>query len=223
MTKTRVDTAAVSTTKATFIFGGASSWKDFEYLEADASEWISNEIINCVGCTSGHQKGCAVTIPEDDEILLIGGYGSGTEKRILSFNVTNHTFKTLTMELQQGRQDHRCSIIPGTRNIIVTGGKQAKEYTALNSTEIINVDAKEVITSTDMDMIEARAEHGIAIVNIDNQDRIVVFGGWVGDQKAINNTEMYNAQTKKWESISKRIKLSEAKWGFGYMTIKSQA
>ena len=202
--------AVVSTTKATFIFGGSfDSFDSFEYLEKNTSEWKLGET-KVPGL--GFQHGCAIAISQD-EIWLIGGYD--TEQRILSFNVNNQSFTELPTTLKQGREELQCAFIPGTRNIMVTGGKYyGNRY---DSTEIINVEIGKVIEGPPMN--SKRASHGIGVLNIDSQERIVVIGGENGLVR-LESVEVYNSQTQKWELTN--IELSEAKTQFGFLTIKSQ-
>ena len=83
----RVYTIAVSTSTATFVFGG--QWRPsrftYEYLPKDSTTWqLGNTMI-----PDGFWDGCAIAVKSDQEIWLIGGYE--TEKRILRFDVKNHT------------------------------------------------------------------------------------------------------------------------------------
>ena len=207
--KERSFAAVVSTTKATFIFGGWGNADSFEYLEKNTSEWKLGET-KVPGL--GFQHGCAIAISQD-EIWLIGGYD--TEQRILSFNVNNQSFTELPTTLKQGREELHCAFIPGTRNIMVTGGKYyGNRY---DSTEIINVEIGKVIEGPPMN--SKRASHGIGVLNVDSQERLVVIGGEKGYVR-LESVEVYNSQTQKWELTN--IELSEAKTQFGFLTIKSQ-
>ena len=42
----------------------------------------------------GFEKGYAIAVKSDQEIWLIGGFD--TEKRVLSFNVKDHTFRVMS-------------------------------------------------------------------------------------------------------------------------------
>ena len=197
--------SVVSTTSATFIFGGYYSKDTFEYLEKGALEWKLGETKIPVEFKSG----CAVAISKD-EIWLIGGLS--TEDRILSFNVSSQNFTELEITLKQGREGHQCTIIPGTRSIIVTGGRDVrnKKYDCFNSTEIIDFETKSVYEGPPMNF--QRGYHGIGVLTIDHKERVVVFG----DEKSV---EVLDAETNLWESTS--IEFSEEKKYFGFLTIKS--
>ena len=213
--KTRVYAAIVSTTTATFIFGGSRSRGTFEYLEQNTSNWI----LGTAKIPGGFSSGCSIAISQD-EIWLIGGGGYKTDQRILSFNVNNQNFTVLPTKLKQGRATHQCAFIPGTRNMIVTGGYFFSDGAYFDTTEIIDVKTRNVTEGPSMN--SKRGGHGIGILNIEGMERVVVFGGVYHDSEWIylKSVEMYNAETQKWELTN--IELSEAKGSFGFMTIKSQ-
>ena len=158
--------AVVSTTTATFIFGGDESRDTYEYLEKNASKWKLGE----TKIPGVFRRGCSMAISQD-EIWLIGGYK--TEQRILPFNVNNQNFTELPTELKQARYGHRCGFIPGTRNIMITGG-YTNEYS--DSTEIIDVERRNVTKGPSMN--SKRGEHGIGVLTIEGHERVVVFGGY---------------------------------------------
>ena len=62
-----------------------------------------------------------------------------------------------------------------------------------------------------------RAAHGIGVVTINGEDRLAVFGG-LDERNYFDSVEFYNTHTEKWEMTD--FTLSEAKYGFGFLTIK---
>ena len=126
-----------------------------------------------------------------DDIWLIGGYR--TASRILSFKMNEQNFTVLPIELNQGRYYHQCTFIPGTRYIVVTGG-QDKDYNRFATSEIIDVGTRSVTEGPPMN--SRRLAHGIGVLNIDNLDRVAVFGGFDGTDY-LKSVEMYNPQTQK--------------------------
>ena len=207
--------AVVSTTTTTFIFGSKTGWilseDTYEYLEKNASDWKLGK----TKIPHGFSSGCSIAISQD-EIWLIGGHDVGSQK-ILSFNVNNQNFIELPIKLLYRRDGHQCDFIPGTRSIIVTGGSYENGgYYA--STEIINVENRSVTVGPSMNF--KRGWHGIGVLIIDAEERVVVFGGQDRHFNFHKSVEVYNAQTKKWEL--KNIQLNEEKYCFGFMTIKGQ-
>ena len=67
----------------------------------------------------GFSNGCAIAVKSEQEIWLIGGFS--TEKRILCFNVNDHTFRELSSQLNVGRVAVRSSLISNTNKVMVTG------------------------------------------------------------------------------------------------------
>ena len=109
--------SVASTPTATFIFGGRYSFKTYEYLPKNSTTWH----IGKTGIPgNGFFYGSAIVSKSEQEIWLIGGYR--TEKRILKFNVNDHTFHEMTTQLNVGRYGHKCSFIPNTKQIMITGG-----------------------------------------------------------------------------------------------------
>ena len=62
-----------------------------------------------------------------------------------------------------------------------------------------------------------RAAHGIGVVTINDEDRLAVFGG-LDERNFFDSVELYNTHTEKWEMSD--LKLSETKYGFGFLAIK---
>ena len=206
----RVDHSAVTTQTATFLFGGLYSEKTYEYLPKGSTTWL-------MGKTEIPRRfsiGCAIAVKSDQEILLIGGLG--TEKRILSFNVNDHTFQELPFQLNVGRSLHKCAFIPNTKKILITGGI---EYTGgenviqfINSTEILDIeDGSSTLASP---MNSEISVSGMGVLTIKGEDRLAVFR----HNTSLDCIESYNSQTQKWETSNG--KLNASKPFVGYLAVK---
>ena len=219
----RIKHSAVNTKTATFLFGGRhggydsnehvfggwlSNGKTFEYLPKDSTTWLmgKTEIPKCFW------SGCAISVKSDKEIWLIGGWR--TEKRILSFNVKDHTFQELPTQLNAERMAHRCAFIPNTKRIMITGGSNYPDG-SLNSTEIIDTEDGSVTIASPMN--SKRAYHGMGIFTIDGGQRLAAFGGSDGYNE-LDSIELYNTITGKWDTTN--MKLKEAKIFFGFLSVK---
>ena len=204
--------AAVTINSETFIFGGRYEDDTYEYLPKDSNTWIlgKSEI------PDGISHAFAIPIESKEEILLIGGME--TYKRILKFNVKNHTFEELPTKLIYGRFEHRCAFIPGTKKIIITGGRSL-QHSSKSSTEILDTENYS-ITMAPNQLNVGRSNHGIGIITINDQDRLAVFGGWSKSHNVLDSVEIYNANTQKWELSD--IKLSEKRCSFGFLSVKHQ-
>ena len=202
----RVWHSAVTTQKATFIFGGEHSKTTYEYLPKDSTEWIMGR----TEIPGGFGNGCAIAIKLGQEIWLIGG--CDTEKRILSFNVKNHTFGVMPFQLNVGRWGHSCAFIPNTNKLMITGGYGNRGI--LDSTEIQDTEVGSI--SMAIPMNSKRYGHGMGVITINGEDKLVVYGGYDGTY--LDNVELYNAQMEKWETTD--FKLSKAKACFSFLTVK---
>ena len=219
--------SVVSTKSATYFFGGCGrdsygryfeNRYSYEYLTQGSSTWIlgKNEI------PGGLKHGCAIAVKSEQEIWLIGGYD--TEERILRFNVSDQSFEELPMKLNIGRWGHRCAYIPGTQNILITGGKDKQRIlynsdagNVLASTEIIDIENESIKMSTSLKC--NRALHGIGTVTINDEDRLIVFGGLSKSNANLSGVEVYDPQTQKWARTSK-FKLYNSKNSFNFLTVK---
>ena len=208
LNKERAWHSAVTTQTATFVFGGSYSDKTYEYLPKDSTEWIMGK----TGIPGGFSSGCAIAVKSGQEIWLIGGLR--TEKRILSFNVNDHKFKVMPFQLNVGRDGLSCALIPNTNKIMITGGYS--DYGYLDSAEVL--DTKDGSVTMASPMTSKRCGHGMGVVTINGEDRLVVFGGRNENGSVLDCVELYNTKEEKWEKID--IKLKEPKYYFGFQTVK---
>ena len=218
---TRHTAAHACTKSGTFFFGGYHSPETFEYLSKNSKDWVVSD--NKI--PEGFQSGYAVVISHE-EIWLIGGSLSDESQktnRILSFDTINHTFKTVDFRLIDARAEHCCAFIPGTTKIIVTGGRGDWDV-PVESSEIIDVRNKTVISGPKMNNF--RANHGIGILKIENQNRVIVFGGSMKyecpndpcDPEVPQDTvEVYIPEQQIWEPAN--FKLIKPRYCFGFSTI----
>ena len=209
LTMERAWHSVVTTQAATFIFGGCYSNKTYEYLPKDSTTWL-------MGKTEipgpGFHRGYANAIKSEQEIWLIGGIE--TQKRILRFNVNDHTFEELPFQLNVGRRYHKCAFIPNTSKIMITGGYSDDGY--LDSAEVLDTEDGSV-TMVASPMNSKRDEHGMGVVTINGKDRLAVYGGWDG-RNSLDSVELYNMKTEKWELAD--VKLRNAKSSFSFLTVK---
>ena len=131
LNKERVWHSAVTTKTATFVFGGCHSYKTYEYLPHGSSTWY----IGKTEIPEGLWNGYAITVKSEQEIWLIGG--ENNENRILTFNVSDHTFTELPSKLIVGRFGQKCAFIPKTNKIMITGG-YCEQNGRLDSAEIVD-------------------------------------------------------------------------------------
>ena len=192
----------VTTANATYIFGGHNDPTRYEYLPIGSTTWHEgkNQI------PGGFEFGCAIAIKSDQEILLMGGRNKS--HRILSFNTTDHTFNELPAQLKKMRWGGvRCAFIPGTNKVIITGGFGC---VPTKSTEIFNTEDGSITWGKPLN--SSRYFHGIGTITMNNEDRLVVFGG--GDDRF----EVYNPLNSRWEMTD--IRLNESNHYFGYLNLR---
>ena len=203
----RVAHSAVTTQTATFLFGGGPSSKTYEYLPKNSTTWLKGK----TKIPEGFDGGCAIAVKSEQEIWLIGG--RTTSKRILRFSVKDHTFQEVPSQLNVERGfGHRCAFIPNTNKIMISGGYN--DEGSLDSTEIL--DTKDGSVTMASPMNSKRLKHGMGVVTINGEERLAVLGGYYSD--SVDNVELYNNKTEKWETTD--IKLKDAKSYFGFLTVK---
>ena len=201
---------SVATTQtATFIFGrGFFPSLTYEYLEKESTTWQMGK----TEIPGGFFEGRAISVRSKKEIWLIGGIS--TYKRILSFNVKDHSFRELFSHLNLRRKNFGCAFIPNTKKVMITGGFDDKDK-CLRSTEILDTENESVLMASPLN--SKRGNHGMGIVTINGEDRLAVFGG-INNKTYLNSVELYNTQTEKWENTD--IKLKEANSEFGFLCVK---
>ena len=217
----RIYASAVATSKATFIFGGITNSATYEYLPKGSTTWE----LGTTEIPKHFKKGFAVEINTDQEIWLIGGEDTG--HRILSFNINDHTFHELPMNLKESRLGHQCAFIPGTNKLIITGGfdhkrtykkrnRQVEPF--IDSTEIIDINDGSISHTMSNPMNFARYAHGIGVITMDDEDKLAVFGG--AGIPGVLKMEVFNTQTQTWEVPDKQDCIGS---GFSYLSVKNGA
>ena len=205
--------SAVTTADGTFIFGGDDSKETFEFLPKNSNVWNQGRS----KIPKGFRHGCAVEVPEKEEILLIGGYDTHT--RILKFDIKTKGFEEMhnsrgRVALLKERHFHTCARLPGTSLFVITGGRDS-DFNKQDTTEILNVYGN--IISLGNSMNTKRIGHGMAMITIDNEDRLAVFGGQDENWDYLESVETLNPKTRKWEVSD--LKLKQAKGYFGYTSV----
>ena len=210
----RVCSATVMVKSATFIFGGESNYT-YEYLPKDSKTWQ----VGKTKIPGGYFDGWGIAAKSEQEILLIGGTLKG--KRILSFNVDDHTFKELPFHLNVERRGHRAALIPNSNKIMVTGGFNNTDH-HLISTEVIDLATGTVDMGSPMKT--DRAYHGMGMITFNDEERLAVFGGARYGKRIKYNliyldcVEVYNTHTESWEITD--IKLSKPIVEFAFLNVK---
>ena len=95
---------------------------------------------------------------------------------------------------------------------MITGGV---DVGVLDSTEILDTEDGSISMASQMNC--KRVRHGMGVVTINGENKLTVFGGYDGGNE-LDSVEIYNTQTEKWEIAD--FRLSEAKYGFGFLPIK---
>ena len=201
LTKYRLRHSAATLQSGSFIFGGFVSKETYEYLPKGSNTWLMGK----TEIPGGFFDGCAIAVQSKQEIWLIGG--TGTENRILRFNINDHTFQELPSRLNVERPVYNCAFIPHTNKIMVSSGHE--------ESEILDTLNGSVTMASPMNF--GRQGHGMGVLTIDGEERLVVFGGDDGDRKH-DSVELYNTKTEKWETTN--IKLRTPRNDFGFLKVK---
>ena len=208
--KKRYKHSTVATPIATFVFGGLGSGTTYEYLPKDSTTWLMGK----TEIPGNFWYGCAIAVKSEQEIWLIGGFG--TEKRILSFNVNNHAFQVLTSQLNLGRYEHQSAFIPNTNKVMITGGVSYSNGLII-PTEILDTEDGSVTIASPLN--SKRSSHGMGVITINGEDKLAVLGGYKGKiHDSSYSVELYNTQKEAWETTG--INLNQTNYRFGFLTIK---
>ena len=185
----------------------------WEWLPSGSSTWVLGGNIP----DPGFFDGCGVPI-STNEILLVGGQGEEeTMDRILKFNVETNDWTEMNETIQPGRYDHSC--ISFKNSIIVSGGKRPPGTSPSESTQMINKDSLTVSKSSDMN--QARREHRLVVAHYNNQTTVLAIGGMSNGWKETASVEKWDPESEAW-SLADDLTLSEAKYGFGALSVPTR-
>ena len=63
-----------------------------------------------------------------------------------------------------------------------------------------------------------RCSHGMGFITVNDEERLVVFGGYSYTLKLLDSVELYNTQTESWDTTN--IKLSKPMYEFSFFNLK---
>ena len=146
---------------------------------------------------------CGIKI-SDDELLIIGG--SAPETTVLKLNTSENSWHNTTINLSAF--DHRCIVL--NRKIIITGG------IGLYSTFIIDIlDDDKLELRGGGNLSKHRQEHGMGIINLDSEFKVIAFGGVSTTGEEHNSVEMWNDSEETWSNSGLILQKPKLKFGFG--------
>ena len=209
LNESRLYHSAVSTQNAIFIFGGEDSRNTYEYLpkESTKCKWLMGK----TEIPGGFEWGCAIAVKSEQEIWLIGGLHN--RKRILQFNVNDHTFKVMPFQLIVDQIFlSRCALIPNSNKVMVIGQRPNSNGFKAQIIDIENgsVTMTGPLVNTKQDLYICQMD----VLKINGEDRLAVFG----IHRYLHTIELYNSQTNKWETTNKTFNGKQI--GFGFLKIK---
>ena len=197
--------SAISMESGSFFFGGIDSKATWEWLPSGSSKWIPG---NSSIPVPGIKRGCAVKISQN-EIALIGGRES--PRKLISYNTKTGQWKNYGNILKEGRSGHACVLF--NEKIFVVGGNSEADY--FNSTEVI--DLRDLTISTlSGNLIQRRANHGLAVVHVGNNRTVIAMGG-IEEGVDLDSIEAWDETTGKWTMLD--MKISLAKSAFAYLSV----
>ena len=176
--------SAVSTQKAIFIFGGIHSRNTYEYRPKESTKlkWLKGK----TEIPGGFHSGCAIAVKSEQEIWLIGGVWS--EKRILQFNVNNHTFKVMPFQLIVDiRIFRRCALIPNSNKLMI----MTWSYTAPIA-HVVDIE-NESVTMTDPLMTKTNGRLWtlqMDVIKINGEDKLATYVWCCSRIHRLNNAEL---------------------------------
>ena len=222
MIEPRLFSVAVSMPHGIYVFGGLKhrlpsgltaakmeelKFKDStEFLPIGQNDWqLGPKIPGLGGLYGAH--GVAIS---PNEIIITGGLNTGM--RILKLNVLTNEWCEGTLTVS--RFDHSSVFFKDM--IIVTGGSYgafAGDKYISNDTEILSITHGTVRQSGDLNI--ARRGHGMSLMKINGNMKVIAFGGWNSDKTWLSTVEVFDEISETW-TISKSLRLPERQWRFAY-------
>ena len=200
----RSKASVVTADMGTFVFGGKAARRmDYEYLPNGSTSWKVGK--SRIPLRVNNEFCCAITIPLDEHIWLIGASSYHCIRLILKFNINTHTFQELDIATEHFCK--RCIAIPGTKKILITGDTVTSFNKKATATEILDTENETISNGPFLKI--ARANYGIGIITIDSEDRIAVFGGKTDNGVLLDSVEVYNTKIEKWTLTNMRLKKAD--------------
>ena len=181
-----------------------------EFLPNHKLKWKKlNTTFPGIGLQHGH--GVDISM---DEILFTGGTDRDSLfRRIVKFNTKSLTWSSFG-SLNHGRNSHSSFAFKG--KVIVCGGWAYDEEVVTTSTEIIDLNTKEIKEAGNLN--EARSDHGIGIMKIGNTRKLVAFGGIDARKNLLSSVEAWNKDKLSWDMTD--IRMPQCSALFSYWSTK---
>ena len=203
----RTAATAVTTKAGTFLLGFDYPLK-LEHLPEKAKKWRQVDFDDPDGNFLGLLNHTSAVVHQSNQIVWIFG-----PENVSLLHLVKRSISKLASKLNVPRYNPRCSYLPNTKKIIITGGIKwipgpdgdGDFGEPLEATEIFDTEDRTITMASPMNHM--RYNHGIGTITIQGEDRVAVFGGTSTSNFSLDNLELYNAKTDLWE-LSK-IKLKE--------------
>jgi len=190
MLRGRIYSSSIVMPEGIYVFGGKGSHVSCEFLPNGKLHW---SILETEIPKPGLLMASCVAI-SPFKIVFTGGVGL-TQRRIMTFDTKTMSWE-IDGELIHGRWGHASFIFNG--RIIITGGKNERgERGYLTSTEILELKPRKLKEGGRLN--DPRHGHGIGVVNINNAQKLVVFGGWSFNQVLLTSVEAWDDDRECWE------------------------
>ena len=204
-------TSSVQMINGTYLFADSkATHMIMEFIAHNKKEWQSGTEIPGNVITP-----CVVDI-SDDEFLIIGGYDSDTQHpsgRILKFNTKYKKWTDTAIKLEPELQRHRCYTF--NKKVIITGGLSGMNQQKTSVTKIIDIhDNGELKIRQAGNMTENRVDHGMGVIEIDNEYKVIAFGGSDGGT-FLNSVEIWNDINETWSKSSLVLRQPKSSFSFG--------
>ena len=187
-----------------FLANGTSTWQNgpklperAEFMDGGHGVAISEtELVLMGGFVTTYQKH-----DETEEKTYFDGYASN---QIWKFNTITEEWH-LIGNLKVARINHKAAYLNG--KVIVSGGMSIHDLEAMDSTEIFDPHHIDVVPNILGNLNVPRYKHGIGTILENGIHKIIVFGGFGGENNPehLDSIEQWDSEKKEWKLLKQKL------------------